>query len=97
MIPRAHWHHFIGSPILVHTPYRVYRGHLSGISSTHIFLHNGTPVTVSMSRQDALISQAGAQKEAYVDLFPVYFPGAAVAVPLTAIVGITAISLGAMW
>ncbi len=85
MIARAHWHYFIGSPVLVHTPYCVYRGHLSGISSTHVYLHYGKPATISIS-----------QKEADLDLVPVYFPGAALAVPLTAIVGITALSLGAM-
>ncbi len=85
MIPRPHWHHFIGSPVLVYTPYCVYRGHLTEISPSHLFLQNGIPVTASISQQ-----------EAELDLVPVYFPGAALAVPLTAIVGITALSLGAM-
>ncbi len=94
MIPRAHWQHFVGRPVLVHTTAGAYRGHLHGFSNTHLFLHGHSLAAATAFESSALTTLDQATPALLME--QVYFPGAALAVPLAAVVGITAIGLGAM-
>ncbi len=93
MIPRTHWHHYIGHPVLVHCMTGTYRGHLVGLSSTHLHLH-GYQMASYDEGTESHMTTLNLLPESPVELS--YYPGAALALPVVAIVGITALGLGAM-
>ncbi|MCY0902275.1 MAG: hypothetical protein OWU32_08850 [Firmicutes bacterium] len=92
-IPRHHWHHFVGRPVMVHTRTGIYRGHLHGLTSTHLHLHGQRLAACDPrdgTRTELLVHSP--QEAAQL----AYFPGAALAIPLAAVAGVTAIGLGAL-
>lgn len=93
MIPRTHWHRYVGHPVLVHCTMGIYRGHLHGVSNTHLILHGYRLASAESSdnRELTTLDQA-----VPATLEHVYYPAAALALPLVAIVGVTALGLGAM-
>ncbi|MCI0182966.1 MAG: DUF2642 domain-containing protein [Acidibacillus sp.] len=93
MIRRQHLHQYIGQPVLVHTTMGTYRGHLHSITNSHIHLHGHRLVSATHQDQpwNTTLSELPTK-----DIELVYFPGAALALPIAAIVGVTALGLGAM-
>jgi len=94
-IARHHWHQHVGRHVLVHTRSGVYHGRLQGITATHVHLH-GTRLASVPSDENPLLHTLEATGATNLSADVVYFPGAALAIPLAAVAGITAIGLGAM-
>ncbi len=93
MLPRNQWHTLIGQPVLVHTTMGTYRGHLHRVTGTHIHLLGHRLVSAS-NLDERSVAKLTEVQSGVVDL--VYYPGAALALPLAAIVGVTVLGLGAM-
>ncbi len=92
-IPRTHWHLYVGHPVLVHCTTGVYHGHLHSVSNTHLILHGYRLATAESSETGDLTTLDEAAPATFEH---VYYPAAALALPLTAIVAVTALGLGAM-
>ncbi|PWI58939.1 hypothetical protein [Sulfoacidibacillus thermotolerans] len=93
MIPRHHWHHYIGQPVLVHTTMGTFHGYLHGITDTHVHLH-GVQVANAIKCESPSIAPLNELPVSQAEL--VFYPAAMVALPIAAIIGITALGLGAM-
>lgn len=94
MIPRTHWHHYVGRPILAYTQTGTYCGHLQRITDTHLHLAGTRLAGGSTIKSEEEVCTLSQSADPLIE--PVYFPGAALAIPLAAIVGVTALGLGAM-
>ncbi|KUO95756.1 hypothetical protein ATW55_05330 [Ferroacidibacillus organovorans] len=99
MVPHAHLHTFIGRHVIVHThQHEAFHGHVQGVTSTHLLLHGHQLVSSDTSEPSnfTILTDKNTCPSEMNSLSLVYFPGAALAVPLFAIAGITALGLGAM-
>lgn len=94
-IPRHHWHRHIGRHVIVHTRSGVYHGRLQGLTDTHMHLQ-GTRLASAAKTDDLSWHTLEGAAEASPISELVYFPGAALAIPLAAVAGVTALGLGAM-
>ncbi|MCY0876707.1 MAG: hypothetical protein OWT28_10640 [Firmicutes bacterium] len=94
-IPRHQWHRHVGRHVLVHTRSGVYHGRLQGITDTHMHLQ-GTRLASTAKDEALLLKTLETSSEVRHEPDLVYFPGAAMAIPLAAVAGVTALGLGAM-
>ncbi|WP_143216070.1 hypothetical protein [Ferroacidibacillus organovorans] len=75
-----------------------FHGHVQGVTATHLLMHGHRLASYDASESPnvSILTDPTITKHEKETPTHVYFPGAALAVPLFAIAGVTALGLGAM-